>query len=586
MENNSFFTTFDMQTATLKTNRAQLFCFMKKKLIVYASILILTISGLAFIPDYFEISKNLDIFNSIYRELNIAYVDDTKPGQLMKTGIDAMLNSLDPYNTYFTENEIEDYRYMTTGEYGGIGAIIGEIDNKLIIVDPYEGFAAHKAGIRAGDQITEVNGINAIGRRYDEITGLLKGQAGTPVKLKILHPGQTTPVEMNLTREEIKNKAVPYSGMLANNTGYIKLVSFTDNCSGEVKEAFLNLKGKGAKQFILDIRGNLGGLLNEAVNIVNFFVEKGQPVVYTKGKLQEWDKTYLSVNNPIDTQTPLVVLVDQNSASASEIVSGALQDLDRAVIVGQRTYGKGLVQQTKDLVYNAKVKITVAKYYIPSGRCVQALDYSNKDEEGRVEKVPDSLITAFKTKGGRVVYDGAGVMPDIKLEEQQPSDILAALLTKYHIFNYATQYAAKHSNINGGKTFHLSDAEYQDFLTYLKDKDYSYKTESEQKMIELQKAASDEKYFSDIKNEYDLLAQKINARKKDDLQNHKTQIVQALEEEIVSRYYFQNGRLEYSLTQDLEVKEAIKLLSDGAKIKTLLTTVEKPNKPFNPKKKF
>lgn len=559
---------------------------MKKKLIVYASILILTISGLAFIPDYFEISKNLDIFNSIYRELNIAYVDDTKPGQLMKTGIDAMLNSLDPYNTYFTENEIEDYRYMTTGEYGGIGAIIGEIDNKLIIVDPYEGFAAHKAGIRAGDQITEVNGINAIGRRYDEITGLLKGQAGTPVKLKVLHPGQTTPVEMNLTREEIKNKAVPYSGMLANNTGYIKLVSFTDNCSGEVKEAFLNLKGKGAKQFILDIRGNLGGLLNEAVNIVNFFVEKGQPVVYTKGKLQEWDKTYLSVNNPIDTQTPLVVLVDQNSASASEIVSGALQDLDRAVIVGQRTYGKGLVQQTKDLVYNAKVKITVAKYYIPSGRCVQALDYSNKDEEGRVEKVPDSLITAFKTKGGRVVYDGAGVMPDIKLEEQQPSDILAALLTKYHIFNYATQYAAKHNNINGGKTFHLSDAEYQDFLTYLKDKDYSYKTESEQKMIELQKAASDEKYFSDIKNEYDLLAQKINARKKDDLQNHKTQIVQALEEEIVSRYYFQNGRLEYSLTQDLEVKEAINLLADGAKIKTILTTVEKPNKPFNPKKKF
>lgn len=559
---------------------------MKKKLIVYTSIVLLTISGLAFIPDYFEISKNLDIFNSIYRELNITYVDDTKPGQLMKTGIDAMLNSLDPYNTYFTENEIEDYRYMTTGEYGGIGAIIGEIDNKLIIVDPYEGFAAHKAGIRAGDQITEVNGINAIGRRYDEITGLLKGQAGTPVRLKILHPGQTTPVEMNLTREEIKNKAVSYSGMLANNTGYIKLVSFTDNCSGEVKEAFLNLKGKGARQFILDLRGNLGGLLNEAVNIVNFFVEKGQPVVYTKGKLQEWDKTYLSVNNPIDTQTPLVLLVDQNSASASEIVSGALQDLDRAVIVGQRTYGKGLVQQTKDLVYNAKVKITVAKYYIPSGRCVQALDYSNKNEEGRVDKVPDSLITAFKTKGGRIVYDGAGVMPDIKLEEQIPSDILAALLTKYHIFNYATQYVTKHTTIASGKTFRLSDSEYQDFLSYLKDKDYSYKTESEQKMIELQKAVSDEKYFSDIKNEYDLLAQKINARKKGDLQNHKTQIVQALEEEIVSRYYFQNGRLEYSLTQDLEVKEALALLSDGNKLKTVLTTIEKPNKPFNPKKKF
>lgn len=559
---------------------------MKKKKYIYISILVLSLSGLAFIPDYFEISKNLDIFNSVYREVNIAYVDDTKPGQLMKTGIDAMLNSLDPYNTYFTENEIEDYRYMTTGEYGGIGAIIGEMDGKLIIVDPYEGFTAYKAGIRAGDQVIEVNGISALGRRYDEITGMLKGQAGTPIKLKILHPNQTTPIELNLIREEIKNKAVPYSGMLANNTGYIKLISFTDNCSGEVKEAFLNLKGKGAKQFILDLRGNLGGLLNEAVNIVNFFVEKGQPVVYTKGKLQDWDKTYLSVNNPIDTQTPLVVLVDENSASASEIVSGALQDLDRAIIIGQRTFGKGLVQQTKDLVYNAKVKITVAKYYIPSGRCVQALDYATKDEEGRVERVPDSLITAFKTKNGRIVYDGAGVMPDIKLEEQNPSDILVTLISKYHIFNYATKYASQHSTIASSKTFHLSDAEYDEFIASLKDKDYTYKTESEQKMIELQKASSDEKYFNDVKSEYDALAQKINARKKDDLKNHKAEIKKALEEEIAARYYFQNGRLEYNLYNDDEVKEAIALLTDATKVKNILSTVEKAVKPFNSKKKF
>jgi carboxyl-terminal processing protease len=559
---------------------------MKKKLIIYTSILILAISSFSFIPDYFEISKNLDIFNSVYREVNIAYVDDTKPGQLMKTGIDAMLNALDPYTNYFTENEIEDYRYMTTGEYGGIGAIIGEMENKLIVVDPYEGFAAHKAGIRAGDQVVEVNGINAVGRKYDEITSMLKGQAGTSFKMKVLHPGQTTPVELNLTREEIKNKAVPYSGLLENNTGYIKLVSFTDNCSGEVKDAFLNLKGKGAKQFVLDLRGNLGGLLNEAVNIVNFFVEKGQPIVYTKGKLQDWDKTYLSVNNPIDTQTPLVVLVDENSASASEIVSGALQDLDRAVVLGQRTYGKGLVQQTKDLVYNAKVKITVAKYYIPSGRCVQALDYSTKNEEGRVERVPDSLITAFKTKGGRIVYDGAGVMPDMKLEELQMPDVLAALMGKYLIFNYATEYALKKPSVATGKTFELTESEYNDFVSYTKTKDYSYKTESEQKIIELQKAASEEKYFSDIKNEYDALVQKMNARKKDDLQKYKAEIKQALEEEIVSRYYFQNGRLEYDLMHDTEIKEGIKLLNDVTRLKSVLTTIEKPTKPFNPKKKF
>jgi carboxyl-terminal processing protease len=558
---------------------------MKKRLIIYFSIALIVISGWAFIPDYFEISKNLDIFNSIYREVNIAYVDDTKPGQLMKTGIDAMLNSLDPYTNYFTENDIEDYRYMTTGEYGGIGAIIGEMDGKLIIVDPYEGFAAQKAGIKAGDQIVEVNGINAIGRKYDEITGMLKGQAGTDLRLKVIHAGQTTPLEIKLTREEIKNKAVPYSGMLDNNTGYIKLISFTENCSGQVKDAFLTLKGKGAKQLVLDLRGNLGGLLNEAVDIVNFFVEKGLPIVYTKGKLQDWDKTHLSVNNPIDTQIPLVVLVDENSASASEIVSGALQDLDRAVIVGQRTYGKGLVQQTKDLVYNAKVKITVAKYYIPSGRCVQALDYGTRNEDGRVERVPDSLITAFKTKSGRIVYDGAGVMPDIKLEERQMPDILSALLAKNHLFNYATDYTLKHPTLAPAKTFELSENEYADFLNYLKAKDYSYKTESEEKMIELHKAASEEKYFADVKAEYDALLLKMSARKKDDLQKFKTEIKQYLEEEIVSRYYFQNGRIEYNLSNDTEAKEALKLLNE-AKWKLVLTTIEKPTKPFNPKKKF
>lgn len=559
---------------------------IKKRAAVFSLVAVI-ISGIAYTPDYFEISKNLDIFNAVYRELNIAYVDGTKPGQLMKTGIDAMLGSLDPYTNYYTENDIEDFRYMTTGEYGGIGASVNDINGKIIISEPFEGFAAYKAGIRAGDQIIGVNGINIEGKRSDDISTLLKGQAGTPIKLKILKAGQTTAVDISLDREEIKNKAVPYFGMLPNSeTGYIKLIAFTDNCSGEVKEALLDLKGKNCKSIVLDLRGNLGGLLFEAVNIVNFFTDKGQEVVFTKGKMADWDKSYLSVNNPIDTQTPMVVLVDENSASASEIVSGALQDLDRAVIIGKRTYGKGLVQQTKPLVYNAQIKITVAKYYIPSGRCVQALDYSNKDEEGRVEKVPDSLITAFKTKNGRIVYDGAGIMPDVKTPDEKYDNILISLISKYHIFNYATEYYLKHASIAAVKDFQLSESEYNDFLTYLKGKDYNYKTKCEVELDDLKKNAEEEKYFSDIKVEYDALVAKMHTNKKDDLVKHKAEIKKYLEEEIVQRYYFQKGRIEFSLQHDNDLKEGTRLLSDPNKIKSILTTSEKPTKPFNAKKKF
>ena len=558
-----------------------------RKWIAILSLAPILLFTLAYTPDYFEISKNLDIFNSVYRELNVAYVDGTKPGQLMKTGIDAMLNSLDPYTVYYTENDIEDFRFMTTGEYGGIGATVNDINGKIIIADPYEGFAAYKAGIRGGDQIVGVNGINVEGKRSDQISNLLKGQAGTPIKLKIIKAGQSTPVELSLNREEIKSKAVPYSGVLSNGeTGYIKLVAFTENCGNEVKSALVDLKTKNCKNLVLDLRGNLGGLLHEAVNIVNLFVERGQEIVFTKGKISEWDKSYLTVNPPIDTQIPLVVLVDENSASASEIVSGALQDLDRAVVIRKRTYGKGLVQQTKDLVYNAKIKITVAKYYIPSGRCVQALDYSNKDEEGRVEKVPDSLITAFKTKNGRIVYDGAGVMPDVKTPDEHFETILISLISKFHIFNYATEYYIKHPQISPVGQFQLSDAEYADFLNYLKDKDYSYKTKSELEMEDLKKNAEQEKYFSDIKPEYDALVAKMAINKKDDISKHRASVKKYLEEEIVSRYYFQKGRIEFSLSHDQDLDEAKRLLSDENKIKILLTTSEKATKPFNARKKF
>ena len=538
-------------------------------------------------PDYFEVSKNLDIFNAVYRELNASYVDGTKPGQLMKTGIDAMLGSLDPYTVYYTENDIEDYRFMTTGEYGGIGATVQDINGKITIAEPYEGFAAYKAGLRAGDIIVGVNGNNVEGKKTDDISTLLKGAAGTAVSLKVIKAGQKEPTVYNLNREEIKTKSVPYAGILPNGeTGYIKLISFTENCSGAVKEALVDLKSKGAKNLILDLRGNLGGILNEAVNIVNFFIDKGQEVVFTKGKLSDWDHPYLAVNNPIDTQIPLVVLVDEQSASASEIVSGALQDLDRAVIVGKRTYGKGLVQQTKPLVYNAQIKVTVAKYYIPSGRCVQALDYSNKDSDGRVEKVPDSLITAFKTKGGRIVYDGAGVMPDVKTPEEKFEDVLLSLISKNHIFNYATQYYLAHKELLPVKDFSLTEAEYAEFVTYLKDKDYTYKSREEQELEEFKKGVEENGDFKEIKAEYETLLNRITVNKKEDLNRHKALIKKYLEEEIVARYYFQKGRVEYSLKNDRDLKEAVSIVSNRDQVNAILSKAEKPTKPFNIRKKF
>jgi carboxyl-terminal processing protease len=558
-----------------------------KKYIVIGCLCIAATFTFSFSQDYFEVSKNLDIFNTLYRELNIAYVDETKPGLLMKTGIEAMLASLDPYTNYYTENDIEDYRYMTTGEYGGIGAVIQDVNNKITITEPYEGFSAYKAGLRAGDEVIEVNGIDVSKKKTDDITTLLKGQANTPVKLKIRHLGQTDVVEVNLMREEIKIKAVPYYDMLNADIGYIKLTSFTDNCSGEVKEALLKLKEKNCKSLILDLRGNPGGLLHEAVNIVNLFVNKGSDVVFTKGKVKDWDKNYVAVNNAVDTQIPLVVLVDNNSASASEIVSGALQDLDRAVIIGQRSYGKGLVQQTRDLTYNTKLKVTVAKYYIPSGRCIQALDYTHKDEEGRVEKVPDSLITAFKTKNGRIVYDGAGILPDQKTEDVKYSNILISLINKHYIFNYVNSYLLKHPELQGKiEDFKLPDADYADFVTYMKDKDYKYITQSDFAMEELKEDAIKDKCYESIQSEYEALLNKMNANKKDDITRFKPEIRQFIEEEVASRFTFQRGRIAAALKYDNDVAEAKKMLGDPKKMATILTTIEKPTKPFNANKRF
>jgi carboxyl-terminal processing protease len=545
--------------------------------------------GVAFkaTEDYFEISKNLDVFVTLYKEVNTYYVDDTKPGEMMKTGIDAMLNSLDPYTVYYPESDIEDYRIMTTGQYGGIGAEINEHTDGTVIYKTYEGYPAQKGGIKAGDVLLEVDGKTAANKGSEDITKLLKGAPGSDVTVKIKRAITNEIIEFKLKREEIKNKNVPYFNMINDEVGYIRLSNFTENASIEVEDAVKDLKLKGAKKLILDVRGNPGGLMNEAINIVNLFVPRGEVILETKGKIKDWDKVYKAVNAPIDNTTPLLVLTDRGSASASEIVSGALQDLDRAVVLGQRTFGKGLVQQTKPLSYNAQLKVTVAKYYIPSGRCVQALDYSNKDDDGLVLTVPDSLISAFKTKGGRIVYDGAGVFPDKEILEDLVSPALINLVTKNILFDFATQYVSKNKSLRGdAKSFRLGDEEYLDFIKFAKEKKYDYKTRSEEELTSLEDAAKKEKIAEDIQTEIDLLKKKLEAVKREDLVKFKAEVKPFLENEIVSRYLFEKGRIDNELQQDKEIKAALELLKDNVAFTKVLTTIEKPTKPFSPNKRY
>jgi carboxyl-terminal processing protease len=501
--------------------------------------------------DYFEISKNMEIFNSVYKELNIYYVDETKPGALMKTGIDAMLRSLDPYTVYYPESKIEDAMFMQTGQYGGIGSLVGTIDGKITITEPHEGYAAAKAGLQAGDVLLKVNGKSVEGKQHDEISEMLMGQPGSTVDLVIQRYGESQTRTVKVTREEIKIPDVPYYSMMDDSkTGYIKLNGFTQTASAEVRTAFLDLKKQNMQQLVLDLRGNGGGLLREAINIVNFFVPKGTEIVRTKGKIPEWNKTYTALNEPLDTNIPVIVLIDPFSASASEIVSGSLQDLDRAVVVGEESFGKGLVQQTKDIAYNTKMKLTVAKYYTPSGRCIQRLDYSHRDDQGHVTAVADSLIKAFKTKGGRMVYDGHGITPDIEVKPDEASQVLAALVQNWVIFNYATHYHSKHASIDSADVYRLSDAEYNDFVQYAKNQKFEYETGTEQLFDELKKVAKDEKYYEGAEKEFEQLFTRIEPRKEADLIKFKDQIKEYLENEIVGRYYLQRGRAQNALPVD------------------------------------
>jgi len=519
---------------------------------------------------YFEIIKNLDIFATLYKEVNTYYVDEVDPNQLIKAGIDAMLESLDPYTNYIPEDDIEDYRTMTTGQYGGIGALIGTRNGKNMIIMPYEGFPAHESGLKIGDEIIRVDGINVKDKAYTDISKLLRGQANSKLQIAVKRYGVPELVNIEMTREKITIDNVPYFGLMDDGIGYIKLSDFTTNAGKEVKNAVVALLGQGATKFVLDLRGNPGGLLNEAVNVSNIFIPKGSEVVSTKGKMTDWNKTYKALNPPVDTEMPLVILTSSSSASAAEIVAGVVQDYDRGVLVGQKTFGKGLVQATRPLTYNSQLKITTAKYYIPSGRCIQAIDYSNRNEDGSVGKVPDSLKVVFKTRNGRVVYDGGGVDPDIVVNLGFLPPIAVSLISKGLIFDYATEYYYHHATIASSQDFKLTDAEYNDFVIWLNDKDYDYTTRVENSIDELIKQAKKEKYYEDIDQQIQSLKTKVMHNKNTDLQKFKADINQILEEEISSRYYLRKGVIETSFSADESIKAAIEVLKDSNRYNQIL----------------
>lgn len=519
---------------------------------------------------YFEIQKNLDIFATLFKEVNMFYVDEVNPNTLMKTGLDAMLNSLDPYTNYIPEDEIEDYRTMTTGQYGGIGATVGNRNGKTMILMPYKGFPAHEAGLKIGDQILKIDGISLDGKNTSQVSKLLKGQANTKVRLVIKSYGESTSREIIVNRENIKIDNVPFYGMVDSDVGYLKLTDFTSGASREVKDAVETLKKEGAKKIVLDLRGNPGGLLSEAINISNLFISRDKEVVSTKGKIKEWNRTYRALNQPLDLEIPLVVLTSGRSASASEIVSGVIQDYDRGVLIGQRTFGKGLVQATRPLSYNAQLKVTTAKYYIPSGRCIQAIDYSHRDEEGVAPKIPDSLRTAFKTQNGRLVYDGAGLDPDLALETKKYMPIISSLVSKNLIFEYANKYYIQHKQIPSAKEFKLTEAEYQKFVTWLKGKDYNYTTQVEKTLKKLEESAKEEKYYQGIQQQIEALKSKVSHNKVTDLQTFKSDIKALLEIEIVARYYLDKGQTQASFNHDPELQTALDLFKDMDRYHKLL----------------
>ncbi len=538
-------------------------------------LIIVLLAGIAFsftLPAdrYFEIAKNLDIFATLFKEVNALYVDDVNPNHLIKNGIDAMLESLDPYTNYIPEDQVEDFRTMNTGQYGGIGAITRELDDRTVVTMVMEGFAAQKGGLKIGDEILKINQVELTNISRREAGNLMRGQVGEAVSLTVKRIGQENPIKLEFKREKIKMNNVPFSGMLENDIAYIRLSEFTPDAGKNVRAAFTKLKEKNPKGVVLDLRDNPGGLLMEAVNVCNVFLPKGKNVVSTKGKIADQNATYSTLDNPLDLDIPVVILINRGSASASEIVAGTLQDYDRAVVIGERSFGKGLVQVPRPLSYNAQVKITTAKYYTPTGRCIQVLDYTHRREDGSVASIPDSLKNIFKTTNGRTVYDGGGIEPDIHVTHEEPHAVAQTLFERGYIFDFATQYVHNHNQEPNPKNFTLTAEEYQQFLLWMKGKEYSYESTIDSQLSKLSEEAKRERYYPELKGQLDQIRTKVEENKKNELVLYKDQIKMLLEEDIISRYHYDRGVIEVGFKYDQDLKKSTELLTNTAQYKKVL----------------
>ncbi len=539
---------------------------MKKKILIPILALTIFLTGTAFQNDFFEIAKQIEIFTTMFKELNMNYVDETNPGDLMNTAIKNMLKDLDPYTVFMNEQDVEAARINNTGDFTGIGASVKTLKDKLVIVEPYKDYPADEAGLKAGDEIIKVESL-VVADFKDNAGDLLRGAPGSKVTVTYIRQGKTNTA--TITRQSVEVKAVPLFRMVDDKTGYIALAKFTSTASLETSNALKELKAEGAEKLILDLRGNPGGLLREAILIVNLFVPKNQLVVTTKSKVKKYNKTYFTQKNPLDAEIPLVILIDGGSASASEIVSGSLQDLDRAVVIGTRSFGKGLVQRPKELTSGTQLKVTISRYYTPSGRCIQALDYWNRDEKGNAVRVKQENYNEFKTKNGRSVFDGGGVQPDIDIAESKLSTITKAIVADDYIFDYATKYYYK-NKITDSKMFKFSDADYNDFKSFLKDKNFAFETKTEKALDKALKVAKEENLDDDLSQSYNALINQLNSYKNKAVDENKSQLKALLENEIIKRYFYREGLHEYYLANNLEVKKASEILANLTKYQSYL----------------
>lgn len=524
----------------------------------------------------FQIAKNLDVFNSIVKELDLFYVDTINPDKTIREGIDAMLYSLDPYTEYYPEDDQSELEQMLKNSYGGIGSII-IWDAKLkrsVIAEPYEGMPAATSGLKAGDVLMAIDGKDLAGKNNQEVSEMLRGQVGTGFKLTVQRPGTEKPLDFDIVRRSIQLPIIPYYTVLDNQIGYINLSTFSGNPSKEFKQAFLDLKKKGITSLVIDLRNNGGGLLDEAIEIANFFLPRGKVLVTTKGKIKQASNTYKTLREPLDLDIPLAVLVNSSTASSSEILAGSLQDLDRAVIVGNRTFGKGLVQTTRMLPYGGTMKLTTSKYYIPSGRCVQAIDYKHRNEDGSVGRIPDSLTTVFHTAAGREVRDGGGVTPDIEVKQDKLPNILFYLVNDNLIFNYATQYCLKHATIAEPEKFVITDADYADFKEMVKKADFKYDQQTEKILKSLKEMAEFEGYLTDASKEFDALEKKLTHNLDRDLDYFSKDIKNMIALEIVKRYYYQRGAIIEQLKDDDDLKKAVEILTSPEEYRKMLSSPE------------